>query len=369
MRRQYNPALDGIRAAAVILVFLFHAGILPIGWIGVPVFFVLSGYLITTILLDAKDQPLPNFLKRFYWRRAMRIFPVYYAALAVAAVVFFTTDALPFFGSDWIYLVTYTQNFARFRPEDLQTFVHLWSLAVEEQFYLIWPFLVYFLPLPVFKRLLIALIVLVPLLRLGIGLVVEGESPEHVATIVYSFSIAHFDAFATGAALGAFNLTKWMARPYLVLGCGVGCTAAVGLGNAVVLFLQGGVDPLSLGFPHFMTDNFQYVYGYTALNIASAAFIFCCTSTNVVSNLFSLGAMVSLGKVSYGFYLFHDPMIRIAQHLYGRYNLIPVAVFASITTLILSYTSFYFLETPFLKLKDRVGQTPAPKLAAKSVST
>src|ERR1700744_1968541 len=125
-------SLDGIRAISVLTVVLFHLGLAPFGWIGVQVFFVLSGYLITGILMRAKAEASIEYFGRFYWRRSLRIFPVYFVFLGFAAFWFAS------FRDDWPWLVTYTADFARLRGTDISApFVHLWSLAVEEQFYLI----------------------------------------------------------------------------------------------------------------------------------------------------------------------------------------------------------------------------------------
>jgi peptidoglycan/LPS O-acetylase OafA/YrhL len=163
-------SLDGIRGIAVALVMLFHFGALPAGWVGVQIFFVLSGYLITQILLREKEkQQFGDFLGRFYWRRSLRIFPLYFTFLALALVAYTGFGEPKSFATDWPYLATYTTNFGRLRSTDIgPIFVHLWSLAVEEQFYLFWPLLVYFLPMHIFKRALIAIIALTPLLRLGL---------------------------------------------------------------------------------------------------------------------------------------------------------------------------------------------------------
>src|SRR5690349_3594765 len=85
---KYVPALDGVRCFAVLIVAMYHFHILAAGWLGVQVFFVLSGFLISSILLDAKERHAETFFKRFYWRRTLRIFPLYFAYLAVAAVAF-----------------------------------------------------------------------------------------------------------------------------------------------------------------------------------------------------------------------------------------------------------------------------------------
>lgn len=141
---KYVPQLDGLRAIAILFVMVFHLGVFPLGWVGVPLFFVLSGYLITTILVADRSKSLRDFLARFYWRRTVRIFPLYYLyvlIIAVAAILF----GYSLNGYGWF--LAYLGNYQIALSQDVPAgglVAHLWSLAVEEQFYLIWPFVVFF---------------------------------------------------------------------------------------------------------------------------------------------------------------------------------------------------------------------------------
>ena len=141
------PALDGLRCFAILIVAMYHFHILAAGWIGVQIFFVLSGFLITSILLDAKARHSGTYFTRFYWRRTLRIFPLYFAYLAVAALAFALIAAPSAWRDLSGWLVTYTSNFSRMIVYDKGTefFVHFLSLAVDEQFYLVWPLVVFLL--------------------------------------------------------------------------------------------------------------------------------------------------------------------------------------------------------------------------------
>ena len=164
------PALDGIRGIAVTLVALLHFGYLNGGWIGVQAFFVLSGFLITGILLADRDAPLRAYLRRFYWRRTLRIFPLYYGYLALLAVSYALRGVPAEFADDAGALFTYTYNFTRatdFTPTPF--FTHLWSLAVEEQFYLVWPFLVHALSRRALVALACALVAMAPAFRFALA--------------------------------------------------------------------------------------------------------------------------------------------------------------------------------------------------------
>ena len=108
---KYIKALDGLRALAILLVMLFHFYfLLEVGWIGVQLFFVLSGYLITSILLNSKTDQLGDYLKRFYWRRSLRIFPLYYLYLIAIAVLYLAVHIPADFTNKIPYLVFYNYN-------------------------------------------------------------------------------------------------------------------------------------------------------------------------------------------------------------------------------------------------------------------
>ena len=132
--------LDGLRAFAFLAVFGNHSIPVPLGWVGVDQFFVLSGFLITGILLKAKSSTPKVFFGTFYRRRAQRILPAYGTALLLAAAM----GAAVGWATVWPWLASFCANFANvFYPEKLGPLAPLWSLAVEEQFYLLWPLVVY----------------------------------------------------------------------------------------------------------------------------------------------------------------------------------------------------------------------------------
>ncbi|MGH3851598.1 MAG: acyltransferase family protein, partial [Pseudonocardiaceae bacterium] len=142
----FRPDVEGLRAIAVVLVLLFHAKLagVPGGFIGVDVFFVISGFLITGILLDTRKRE--RCLRDFYVRRVLRIFPIYYASLAFFTVILWTQDTvrsermlanMPWF---WTYLQNYLIAFRGW--SFMLPIAHFWSLAIEEQFYMVWPLLV-----------------------------------------------------------------------------------------------------------------------------------------------------------------------------------------------------------------------------------
>jgi peptidoglycan/LPS O-acetylase OafA/YrhL len=336
-------ALDGVRAVAVLAVVFFHLGLFPVGWIGVQTFFVLSGYLITNILLTAKNVDLSVYLRRFYWRRSLRIFPIYFAFLFVAAVIF----AGPF-KQDWPWLVTYTANFARLREADLSApFIHLWSLAVEEQFYLIWPIAVFFLNTGSLRRLLLAVLCLAPVSRLVVYGVFNEFSPDWVGRTIYGLPTSQADAFAAGALLVLLkfkHVTRWF-----------GCVASLTLvcGAAVLAhqhFAYRSAIKWTFGYAMFLLQGGGFVWAYSLLNITSALGIAWAIERSPAA--LTAFPIRRIGTVSYGIYVYHLPLLILCGTFVAVRGILMVPIYLTITYVI-AEISYRYLETPFLRLKDR----------------
>jgi len=345
-------SLDGVRGIAVSLVVLFHFGVLPIGWIGVQIFFVLSGYLITGILLREKERSIGEYLGLFLWRRSLRIFPLYFIFLAVAFGLFATAGEPESFGVDWPYLVTYTTNFGRLRSTDIgPAFIHLWSLAVEEQFYLIWPLLVYFLPRETFKRIVLVILVLSPVARLALYLTFQGHNADWVGRNIYSLPVSQLDAFGSGAALVFWQLEKLKNSGRLFLFSLV----FAGLCGATVIlhdhYFYKNAFKASLGYSMFLWPDWGFVWGYSILNVVSALGIVCAVQHLRYFRILEHPAIVRLGVISYGIYVYHLPLRLIIEGtgLRGPLEFV-VYVF---TVWVSAEVSFRYLETPFLNQKDR----------------
>jgi peptidoglycan/LPS O-acetylase OafA/YrhL len=344
--------LDGIRGLAILLVVTFHYGYAPFGWIGVQIFFVLSGFLITSILLSTTDMPFSAYIRRFYWRRSLRIFPLYFAMLFAATAAYLIWRGPSRFLEDLPYLATYTTNFGRLRQTDIdQSFVHLWSLAVEEQFYLIWPFFIFFTPRVELKKVISAIIVCGPILRFAAYLYFR-EDPEIVGRAIYSLPTSQFDAFAFGAALAVFeihmlkNIGQLFTFSLLAMG-------AAGASTIFYMhFLAGGAFKGSLGFQMYLMPAYGFVWGYSLLNLISMFGIAYVLRNMSLAQLFERTGPVFVGKISYGMYVIHVPVLSIMaaySHNQGPLNFI-VYLFV---VLALATASFRWLETPFLRLKER----------------
>ena len=346
------------------LVALLHFGYLNGGWIGVQVFFVLSGYLITGVLLADKDAPLGAYLRRFYWRRTLRIFPLYYGYLLVLALAFALSGKpaeLPAYAAS---LFTYTYNFTRlseFEPSPF--FTHFWSLAVEEQFYLVWPFVVHALGRRALAMVAACVVAASPLFRLLLANALDDgtRSAFDVGDAVYWFPLSHADAFATGALVAVLGLAAGIRRPALVAAAGVLAVAGAGAANLSALQRADADLPMgTLGFPLASIANGFHVWGYTVLNLASAALVAAAVAahrTGGIVNALALAPLAGLGRISYGVYVLHWPLL-VLFNASVRYRpmtvrgyLMCAAWYALVCAV--AWLSFRFYESRFLDLKRR----------------
>ncbi|ASU36797.1 acyltransferase family protein [Mucilaginibacter xinganensis] len=342
----YIPGLDGIRALAALLVISTHwpnnSISLKFGWVGVNIFFVLSGFLITRILVNEKQRAFKQYLGDFFYKRALRIFPVYYlfifSTALIVLLIYYFVPALSKEGSllagvnairhDMPFYLTYTYNIKlnlaplfHFGDYANDFFGHLWSLAVEEQFYLIFPFLVYFLNSRQLKKLVIAIMIICPLIRLwaaviGIHLV---SNRYWLGEFLYTNTFCQADALAAGAllALHPFNINfpyrTFFITAFICLATGLTCLYYL---RHAGYFL---VDGKSLGFdfpafwlmettPHFLI-NIRAFYQYSLVNLLAFVLIAPAVIKKPLFPAILQSAPISyLGKISYGVYLFHYPM-------------------------------------------------------------
>ena len=303
MALQYIKALDGLRGLAILLVILFHYGYLGCGWVGVQLFFVLSGYLITSILLNDRGDSLSNYLKRFYWRRSLRIFPLYYVYLLIVLVAFLMFRIPPAFKDQWPYLFTYTYNVTHILPnyDGSQFLIHLWSLSVEEQFYLIWPLLVFIFALRRFKTLLIGILVAVPLFRLLVSLALMhlGKPPLFIATVMYTMTPLQIDAFAMGAIVASIKFRE-IKNPRSVFVLALGIVIAAGLVSQYTSAIMPSDRVNSFGFPIHMLHQYQFVWGYTVLNFIAGLLILLVVQGSSPLPFLKSSILTFIGRISYG---------------------------------------------------------------------
>ncbi len=277
-----NPALDGLRGVACLTVLVYHATpwLLPGGWTAVDGFFVLSGYLITRVLLDERERTGRVELGRFYLRRAARLYPALVLAIALAI-------ALGSLGP-WslaVLAVTYLSDIARWQGIDLRGMGHTWSLGIEEHFYLVWPLAVALAP----SRRAVALAGAgCAAASLGVMLVI---APPTRLFDVSSFAAPHARVWEllVGAVL-ATAFTRQLGRRYANV--------------AGVLAAVGAVD-LGVGSPFARLHTWQAIAG-VALSVAA---VVACTEPSWLGRLLSAPPLARIGRFSYGVYLYHYPIL------------------------------------------------------------
>lgn len=324
--------LDGVRAIAILLVFLRHSFSLPLGWVGVNIFFVLSGFLITGIL--RRDRENVCFWKPFYIRRATRILPPMIIAFVAAALLF----PIPWSRVGWYYLLFLGNIPSVLHGAQTYSLSVLWSLAVEEHFYLVWPFAVRFLTRIQLLRLLTALLVFEPILRFAcVGFV---SSP---ATLYY-LTPFRLDGLAAGAIL-ALLVEEQAARDRLR-----------SVSGKLLLFTMPIAALIALPpAPYGGATGLLFVtLGYSLLACASfflIAFVFL-NEMSMLSIFLSNRWMTSLGLISYGFYLYHRIFIQWALEWGARTHVHHLGYFTPLyfaVTLVTSWVSFKFYERPLIK--------------------
>lgn len=366
----YSRSLDGVRGLAILLVLFFHYEfIIGFGWVGVQLFFVLSGYLITSLLLKEKENPLGFYIKRFYWRRTLRIFPIYYLYIAFVAAVFLLKGIPEDFPQLFPFLATYTFNFyplvGTYSYHDL-FFTHFWSLSVEEQFYLMWPVVIYFCSRTQLKYILAAIILSAPIVRLLLAEVMlsNGYDADYTGQTVYRFTFGQWDGFAFGALipicsqqfLDKFRKGAWIVAVSILI-------VALGLTTRGMLIAGGYDSPVTaLGYQVGMLANYQHVWTFTLWDFFFFLVLLQVTGRSpITEKIFGNNLMVFVGKISYGLYVYHW-LIMMTMNSYVMPHVgnifFGLIIYLS-ATFAVSIFSFYVIEARLLALKDRFFQKPA----------
>lgn len=298
--------------------------------------------------------------------------------VGIFALIYWKTGDPPAFKEQWLSLLTFTLNFRN--TQEIPGLGHLWSLSVEEQFYLLWPFLIFWMPVPLLRRVLLVLIGCGPLIRLLAGLYYTRTASDtsHVGLAVYTFSPSHFDAFAAGATLTILPESwriLWQKKSGVVLRTVLGATVLAGVAQLLALHTHDRWTLLSVGYPIHTPELRQYIWTYTLLNASSAALIFhllthASTVQTTLGKIFNNPFLVYTGRISYGMYVWHVLVLEIflrvwpdwAFHrLSPRGFLLEALYFAAVIAL--ASASFWTLERFFLRFKDAVGSRRETVLA------
>jgi peptidoglycan/LPS O-acetylase OafA/YrhL len=314
--------LDGIRAVAILSVFIHHALHVKLLWMGVDLFFVLSGFLITGVLLDAKRHSLAGFFAHFYSRRARRILAPYVLMLALASCVFGLA-----WMRRWYYYILLTNFLTPLEIQHPPAFEPLWSLAVEEQFYLVWPFAVYFLENRRLRQLCILIILAAPVLRGSLHF--EHHWP------IYMLTPFRMDLLAAGGLL----CLEWRTRQERIerYGAALGLSL-IGVGVAGVLAL------MKLGYSTYGNTRMGNVLIYEAcMFIALGAMIFALGGRGV--GWLRWRPITYIGQISYSMYLVHVSIILLVSE---KFHGVMAAAIALAITVAYAAISWSVMEKPLL---------------------
>lgn len=372
---RYYPEIDGLRALAVLMVIYFHSSLMVgperttadaatgwdaarlyyeftmIGWCGVDLFFVISGFLITGILMDTAHQK--NCFKNFYIRRTLRIFPLYYGVLIVCFFLFVLVYGSSFTLRYGLYFL-YLQNwFSVFGYEYILYFDHFWSLAIEEQFYIFWPVLfVWAYRRGAVEPVLVFLLAVSFFLRFILA--AKGE-----LEMAFSITPARLDGLLLGAGL-AFLLSKRedTKRMNALFVRGIAVSLAV---VCVLALLNGNL---------WGRDREVLMFGLLPVSVFFASFmgwVITVRESHWIRRNLRRRFLREIGKVSYGMYVYHwlimclivqtDIMDWYGFSFNHPFLLLTAAPFSFIT----AWISFRLFEKPLLRLKDVYARYAGPE--------
>jgi peptidoglycan/LPS O-acetylase OafA/YrhL len=365
------PPLDGLRGLAVMAVLVHNVGgiaqhdartllmkivffIQAPGWVGVQLFFVLSGFLITGLLLDSRGRP--GALRVFWVRRVLRIFPLYYAVLlgvTVIAPLLFTMQGpfdLRYRAWYWVYLNNWVEPWGR----EVPAFSPFWSLAVEEQFYLVWPALALTLKPRTLLRVCVALAVAALLVRTGL---VVAQQPPLAA---YKLTVARMDALTLGSAAAI------VLRDEALLARVAPQLRRIAASMVVLL---AGMWPFTRGFNGALPVVETVGYGALSLLFTSVVLLVAVEPRGALARAASRPWMRWLGKYSYAIYVFQVPIAYLVYRPFeatinGRPAGPALGAFLALQTLVAGLSlaaallSWNLLEHPALALKDRLAPRP-----------
>ena len=397
---KYIKSFDGMRAVFCILIVWQHMHLktlnvpFAVAWPSLQMFFVLSGYLICKILINEKNKgvSLKAYSKKFFTRRVFRIFPLYFffIFLLIAIVLVFPNSQFVKLTSldleikqNWWLLVTYMYNFKEMvnmafdQPYMISVLpVHLWSLSLEEQFYMVIPFVIFFLSFKNLKSAFIAIIITVQILRAAtfFYLTYKTNLPgDAIIFMLHRNILFQADSLAMGGLIATLNVSKIKHAKmgfYISLLVTVVITCIV----AVTASKTHGVSVKKIINDHqFLANGYQIIYIYMIVNIMFAFKMICSIQGKPVWRwLYENPVSVYLGRMSYSMYVYQYFVIisigLIIVNVFNKPNFkmqgsaLKESVMLALvmgTLIAVSILSYKFVEEPFLKLKDKLTEKKA----------
>jgi peptidoglycan/LPS O-acetylase OafA/YrhL len=364
-RLGYRPWLDGLRGCAILLVLAYHLHLIPGGSFGVDIFFVLSGFLITSLLAEEWRSHGSISLPRFYLRRLLRLFPALLTLLLVGFVytlLFRPTGEAAAYRKEMVVAVCYVSNWPSLHRTAMSVLGHTWSLSVEEQFYLIWPMLLFVMLRAKLAPRTIILVVLAGILgsaslRAVLFSMRPPAGPERQSLVMrlYAGLDTRADALLMGCLVGLLATGGLLPRsPQSRRPPRLRSFQAAIRAGALVSALA-----LSYLFSHACFNHHQYFYGmYTVVALMVAVIIVCLLTAppRLALRVLESGVLVGVGRISYGLYLFHIPVIhwlRLPSRQLG-WTAPGKTLLATGVSFAAALISFYLVERPCLLLKLRL---------------
>lgn len=350
MKLNYINKLDGLRAFAALMVIFFHFvggyGEVPallkkismFGQTGVDLFFVLSGFLITRILISSKTTD-EYYFSNFYIKRTLRIFPLYYGYLLIFYFIMPLLQLHEYHGfSQQIYHYVFLQNIAMTFHWDFFGPIHYWSLGIEEHFYLFWPLVVYFCNIKQLRGLIWGILIGAVILRYFMAM----QNMD-----VYHFTFARFDGLAIGALLSVMEVNSFFKaknKRFFIILVGITFVASV----AMFVLFNGKSVPLAQASKFSVLSIFYFsIMGY----------LLCQDETELASKFMTNKFLLLTGKISYGLYVFH-PMVMVIVSKYLKTSVIIVDfAVVLILTYLVAWLSHTYFESYFLKFRGALLRT------------
>ncbi|TDM02289.1 acyltransferase family protein [Macrococcus carouselicus] len=347
-KTQYLPGLDGLRAIAVISIIIYHLNpkFLPGGFLGVDTFFIISGYLITSILLREYEETGSLNLFKFYSKRIKRLFPAIwfllitlftYCVLFEQSILFqLKKDIIAafFYVSNWWYIFDDVDYFQALEPRPLQ---HLWSLAIEEQFYIFFPVALLLLLKKFSRR--TAIITFSVLAIISAVWMATLYYPGIQVSRLYFGTDTRLQTMLLGVLLAfIWPASRLKKNPPLSMKATI---SIVGILNFVILLFSFNLVSESSGF--------LYQGGFFMLGLMTISTIASCVHPDsLLKSLLSLPLLTAIGRLSYSLYLWHYPIIVLVEHHFVKGQLPAYAYVIEIAlTVLFAWFSYHFIETPF----------------------
>lgn len=347
IERIYFPELDGLRFFAFLFVFIHHhslfSNIKTNGWVGVDLFFVLSAFLFTKLLITEYSKTRKISFKKFYIRRIFRIWPVYFLFIGFSVALYFLLNGTlsSYIAMRIVGLIAFSDNImtAIYTWNPLPYTVHLWTIAYEEQFYIFVPIIIYFLVRSSNRTKLSFIIVFFILFNL-IRLIIIANTTDSTSIIVM-LPITRFESLFLGIIVG-FNGFNFMLKKI----------------NSLVIGLIGILFFVLIYLPPLFNPSYWIIIQYTFVGLSTSMILFSVLNNNFLKTLFSYKIFVFLGKRSYGLYVYHLLGNGIATYMISHVSVLPSNsyfsfIYSLTITVVLSIISYRVIETPFLKLKKK----------------